>query len=83
MVNAVEAVRLRSMRATQALAKHNVPYAVVGGNAVAAWVATVDEEAVRNTRVVDVMIQRADFDRAKAEVRRVCSSQRYRRGSVS
>ncbi|MCI0674258.1 MAG: nucleotidyltransferase family protein [Phycisphaerales bacterium] len=65
MVNAVESVRVRLVRATQALAKHNVPYAVVGGNAVAAWVASVDEEAVRNTRDVDVMINRSDFRAAK------------------
>lgn len=65
MENAVEAIRTRLLRVTQALAKHKVPYAVVGGNAVAAWVATVDEEAVRNTRDVDIMIRRADFAAAK------------------
>src|SRR5438045_2955368 len=65
MVDAVEAVRIRLLRATQALEKHKVPYAVVGGNAVAAWVATVDEGAVRNTRDVDVMIRRADFPATK------------------
>src|SRR5690606_29368789 len=43
-----------------------VPYAVVGGNAVAAWVATVDEAAVRNTRDVDILIRREDLDRARA-----------------
>lgn len=64
-MNAVEAVRVRLIRSTQALSKHGVPYAVVGGNAVAAWVATIDEEAVRNTRDVDLMIQRADFDAAR------------------
>jgi hypothetical protein len=39
---------------------------VVGGNAVAAWVATVDRAAVRNTQDVDILIRRSDFDRAKA-----------------
>ena len=43
-----------------------MPYAVVGGNAVAAWVATVDEAAVRNTRDVDILIRRSDFPAAKA-----------------
>lgn len=38
---------------------------MVGGNAVAAWVATVDEGAVRNTRDVDVLIRRSDFESAK------------------
>lgn len=66
----MEAVRVRLKRATEALEKHNVAYAVVGGNAVAAWVATVDEEAVRNTRDVDVMIRRSDFDAAKLALER-------------
>jgi hypothetical protein len=41
-----------------------VPYAVVGGNAVAAWVSRVDEAAVRNTRDVDILLRREDFPRA-------------------
>ncbi len=66
MVNAVEQVRRRLLRATQALRAGGVDYAVAGGNAVAAWVATVDEAAVRNTQDVDIMIRREDFDRARA-----------------
>jgi hypothetical protein len=66
MVSAVEKVRQRLVRATQALHAAGVPYAVAGGNAVAAWVATVDEAAVRNTQDVDILIQRADFSAAKA-----------------
>ena len=65
MVNAVELVRNRLLRSTKALAAANVPYAVVGGNAVAAWVSRVDTSAVRNTQDVDILIRRADFDRAK------------------
>ena len=38
-----------------------LPYAIVGGNAVAAWVATVDVAAVRNTQDVDVLLQRSDL----------------------
>lgn len=66
MVDAVELVRQRLVRAAAAMKAANVPYAVVGGNAVAAWVATVDRAAVRNTQDVDVMIRRADFDSARA-----------------
>lgn len=65
MVNAVEKVRQRLLKATRALAEAKVNYAVAGGNAVAAWVSTVDEGAVRNTRDVDLMLNRADFDLAK------------------
>lgn len=66
MVTAVEKVRERLRRASQALEKAGVPYAVAGGNAVAAWVSEVDEAAVRNTQDVDVLLRRADLDRAKA-----------------
>ena len=54
MVRAVEKVKDRLLRATAALEKAGVPYAVVGGNAVAAWVTRVDEAAVRFTQDVDV-----------------------------
>jgi hypothetical protein len=43
-----------------------VPYAVAGGNAVAAWVSRVDEAAVRNTQDVDILLRRADLPAAKA-----------------
>jgi len=66
MVSAVEKVRERLLRATDALATAGVPYAVAGGNAVAAWVTRVDEAAVRNTQDVDILIRRDDLDRAKA-----------------
>src|SRR5271163_203253 len=59
---AAEKVKERLRRATKALDDAGVPYAVVGGNAVAEWVARVDDEAVRNTRDVDLLVRRADFD---------------------
>ena len=49
------------MRATAALNQAGIPYAVVGGNAVSSWVATVDEGAVRNTRNLDILIRRDDL----------------------
>ena len=63
---AAEKVRERLRRATRALDAAGVPYAVVGGNAVAEWVARVDEDAVRNTRDVDILIRRPDFPAARA-----------------
>jgi hypothetical protein len=65
MVRAVEKVRERLLRATAALDDAGVPYAVTGGNAVATWVAQVDEAAVRNTQDVDVLVSRADFEQLK------------------
>ena len=60
----MEKVRERLLRATAALSKEKVDYAVTGGNAVAAWVATVDPAAVRNTQDVDLLLRRTDLARA-------------------
>ncbi len=61
MERAVAKVRERLLRATAALNQIGVPYAVVGGNAVASWVATVDEGAVRTTRDIDLLVRRSDL----------------------
>lgn len=61
---AVEKVRERLLRAAGALERHGVPYAVIGGNAVALWVSRVDEDAVRSTKDIDILLQRADLERA-------------------
>jgi hypothetical protein len=61
MVLAVERVRDRLSRATAALEAAGIPYAVAGGNAVAAWVATIDAAAVRNTQDVDILLRRSDL----------------------
>jgi len=66
VIAAVEAVRERVRRASAALAAAEIPYAVAGGNAVAAWVSRVDRAAVRNTQDVDILVRRSDFDRVRA-----------------
>lgn len=66
MSDAVDKVRRRLLHASACLKKAGVPYAVIGGNAVAAWVSRVDESAVRNTRDVDILLRRADLPRAVA-----------------
>jgi len=71
MIAAVEAVRERTMRATGALRDAGIPYAVAGGNAVAAWVARVDRAAVRNTQDVDILVRRSDFDAVKVALEAV------------
>lgn len=65
MIGAVEDVRKRLNRATIALKDAGIDYAVVGGNAVAAWVSRIDRAAVRNTRDVDLLLRRKDLDAAK------------------
>ncbi|MCA9009688.1 MAG: nucleotidyltransferase family protein [Planctomycetaceae bacterium] len=71
MIEAVEAVRERALRATAALRDAGIPYAVAGGNAVAAWVARVDRAAVRNTQDVDILVRRSDFDAVKVALEAV------------
>lgn len=65
MVRAVEKVRIRLLRTAKALDEAGIPYAVIGGNAVAAWVSRIDEAAVRNTQDVNILIQRSDLERVK------------------
>src|SRR5687768_14639044 len=64
MIRAVEKVKERLHRAAAALNQAGVPYAVAGGNAVAAWVSTIDEAAVRNTQDVDIILNRSDLPAA-------------------
>ncbi len=68
---AAEKVKERLRRATRALETAGVRYAVVGGNAVAEWVSRVDEDAVRNTRDVDLLVRRADFPAVRAALEAV------------
>ena len=64
MIRAVEKVRERLRRTVAALEAGGVPYALAGGNAVAAWVSRVDEAAVRNTQDVDILLRRSDLPAA-------------------
>ena len=61
MERAVAKVRDRLLRTTSVLNQAGIPYAVAGGNAVASWVASVDEGAVRNTRDIDLLVRRTDL----------------------
>lgn len=63
---AAEAVKQRMQRFTAALNQAGIPYAVIGGNAVASWVGSIDEGAVRNTKDVDILLRREDLEAAKA-----------------
>jgi hypothetical protein len=55
---AVAMVKERLKRSVSALEAAGVPYAVVGGHAVAAWVSQIDPAAVRTTVDVDILIAR-------------------------
>lgn len=80
MIGAVEKVRERLRRAAAALNTAGVPYAVVGGNAVAAWVSRVDEAAVRNTQDVDILLRRSDLPAAAAALAHAGFVHRHAKG---
>jgi hypothetical protein len=80
MIGAVEKVRERLRRAVAALNAADVPYALVGGNAVAAWVSRVDEAAVRNTQDVDILLRRSDLPSAIAALAQAGFVHRHAKG---
>lgn len=63
MNRAVENVQKRLEKTARLLESIEVPYAIIGGNAVRAWVAQADEAAVRTTRDVDILLRRIDLPR--------------------
>lgn len=68
---AVDRVTRLLRKITRALDRARVPYAVVGGNAVAAWVASVDPEAIRTTKDVDLLTRRKDLPAMADALRRI------------
>lgn len=65
-IMALDEVTRRLERITGALSQAGVPYALVGGQAVALWVASRDPAAVRTTKDVDILLNRDDLPRARA-----------------
>lgn len=61
MERAVEKVNERLRKTVRILEAAKVRYAVIGGHAVRAWVAQVDEAALRTTRDVDILVRPADL----------------------
>ena len=57
MDRAVEKIQERLEKTARTLEQAGVPYAIIGGNAVRAWVAQADEAAVRTTRDVDILLR--------------------------
>jgi hypothetical protein len=80
MERAVEKVRERLERTVATLEQAGVPYAIIGGHAVRAWVAQVDEAAVRTTRDVDILLRRSDWAAAVAALESAGFVYRHARG---
>ena len=64
MNRAVEKIQARLEKTATTLESAGIPYAIIGGNAVRAWVAQKDEAAVRTTRDVDILLRRSDLPAA-------------------
>ena len=62
---ACEEVERRARRFAAILDAAGVLYAIIGGNAVAAWVGSIDKEALRTTKDVDVLLRRVDLPLAR------------------
>jgi hypothetical protein len=68
---ALDDIAERRGRITAAFKAAGIEYALVGGQAVALWVATKDPAAVRTTKDVDLLLRRTDLGRASAAARTV------------
>lgn len=66
---ALEDVQRRLERIVAAFNDAGVPYALVGGQAVASWVSSIAPDAVRTTKNVDVLLRRDDLGRARTAAR--------------
>lgn len=66
---AVERVERLLRTVTLALDAAGIRYAVIGGNAVAAWVASKNADATRTTKDVDLLLDRGDLARVDDAVR--------------
>ncbi len=66
---AVDRVERLLRKVAEALNGAGIDYAIIGGNAVAAWVAKVDEAAVRTTKDVDILLRRTDLARVTEALR--------------
>jgi len=66
---AVDRVEKRLKKVTAALDAAGIKYAVIGDNAVAAWVARVDPAATRSTKYVDLLVPRTEAARLSRAMR--------------
>ena len=80
MERAVEKVQQRLERTAATLEHAGIPYAIIGGNAVRAWVAQADEAAVRTTRDVDILLRRSDWPAAVEAMERAGFTYRHAGG---
>jgi hypothetical protein len=79
---AMERIERRLRTVTAALDAAGVRNAVVGGSAVAAWVATVNPAATRTTKVVDLLVERSQLPAVSAAIEGLGFTRQDLRGLV-
>jgi len=65
LLRAARRVQARLVRVSHLLNESQIPYAVIGGHAVAAWVATKDESLMRASPDVEVLVSVEDLERIR------------------
>lgn len=70
MAEAPEKVYARRRSVAKVVDEAGIPYAVVGGNAVAAWIARIDAGEVRNLRDVNFRLDRGDWEATRVAMKR-------------
>ncbi len=80
MKRAVERIQERLEKTARTLEQAGILYAIIGGNAVRAWVAQADEAAVRTTRDVDFLLRRSVWPAAKTAMEAAGFVHRHVRG---
>jgi len=79
---AIDRVEKRLCRVASALDAAKIAYAVVGGNAVAAWVARADPSATRASKDVDLLVRRIDLPAITATLTAIGLTREDLRGLV-
>lgn len=69
VMQSVRELEERLHRVTAALESAGVPYAIIGGNAVANWVSRIDPDAIRFTKNVDLLLRVSDIPAAAEAVK--------------
>jgi hypothetical protein len=65
-IMALERIEARMDRICRTLEERGIPFAIVGGQAVALWVATRDPAATRTTKDVDLAVERSSLPAIEA-----------------
>jgi hypothetical protein len=67
----MEQLKEKALKVSRALSEAAIPHAVIGGLALAAQISRVNPSAERNTKDLDILLNRSDLERAKIALEKV------------